>query len=409
MATIKAYLDVRKSGDNSKAASLKLAIAHRKSTAYILLNICLLPTQWDAQSREVVAHPEKKTLNTLIRKKVSEAELALMKIAEAEDIHGLSATELRAKIFDMTMPAKAEAVKEAKAEEKKEVDATTFIKVYERCMATKGTSNAKLYKSTLNRIKAYMPADELEKLRFEDITVEWLRKFEKFLAINCPSANGRGIHLRNLRTVVNFAIDMGVTTNYPFRRFKIKQEKTRKRNFDVETLRRIFNHKCEEEWQQKYLDFFKLSFMLIGINVVDLCNLQSVKRGYASYKRAKTHKLYTVKVESEALALIERYRGESHLLNYLDTYKNYRHFYNNLTKGLRAIKEQLDIDELTTYWARHSWATIAASLDIPKDTIAAALGHGNNTVTDIYIEFDMAKVDDANRKVLDWVLYGVRV
>ena len=61
---------------------------------------------------------------------------------------------------------------------------------------------------------------------------------------------------------------------------------------------------------------------------------------------------------------------------------------------------------LTTYWARHTWATIAASLDIPKETIAAALGHGGNTVTDIYIDFDQRKVDEANRKVIDWVLYG---
>ena len=95
------------------------------------------------------------------------------------------------------------------------------------------------------------------------------------------------------------------------------------------------------------------------------------------------------------------------MLNFTDTYANYRHFYNNLCTGLREIRDQLKLGELTTYWARHSWATIAASLDIPKETIAAALGHGGNTVTDIYIEFDKRKIDEANRKVLDWVLYGV--
>ena len=58
------------------------------------------------------------------------------------------------------------------------------------------------------------------------------------------------------------------------------------------------------------------------------------------------------------------------------------------------------------YWARHSWATIAAELDIPKETIAAALGHSSNTVTDIYINFDRAKIDRANRQVLDYVLYN---
>ena len=61
---------------------------------------------------------------------------------------------------------------------------------------------------------------------------------------------------------------------------------------------------------------------------------------------------------------------------------------------------------ISSYWSRHTWATIAASLDIPKETIAAALGHGGNTVTDIYIAFDQRKVDEANRKVIDHVFSG---
>jgi integrase len=59
--------------------------------------------------------------------------------------------------------------------------------------------------------------------------------------------------------------------------------------------------------------------------------------------------------------------------------------------------------KLTIYWMRHTWATLAAELDIPKETIAAALGHGGNDVTDIYIRFDQRKVDKANRQVIDYV------
>lgn len=61
--------------------------------------------------------------------------------------------------------------------------------------------------------------------------------------------------------------------------------------------------------------------------------------------------------------------------------------------------------DLSAYWARHSWATIAYSLDVPKETISEALGHEiGSRITSIYIAFDRRKVDAANRKVIDYVL-----
>ena len=75
---------------------------------------------------------------------------------------------------------------------------------------------------------------------------------------------------------------------------------------------------------------------------------------------------------------------------------------NRLNANLQSI-----IQNITTYWSSHSWATIAASLDIPDDTISLALGHaGANSTTSIYIERDMRKVDAANRRFIDYVLYG---
>ena len=170
-----------------------------------------------------------------------------------------------------------------------------------------------------------------------------------------------------------------------------------------------------------YRDMFKLIFMLIGINTIDLYGLTEITRsGRIEYRRAKTGRLYSIKVEPEAKALIEEYRGAAGLLCITDRWSDSRNFRHQCNKALQRIGsmerkgrggKKIITSEwpgLTTYWARHSWATIAASLDIPKDTIAAALGHGGNTVTDIYIDFDQRKVDEANRRVLDWVLYGRR-
>lgn len=86
----------------------------------------------------------------------------------------------------------------------------------------------------------------LERLSFEDITRDWLTEFDKFLSRTAPARNARNIYLRNVRAVFNWAIDEGLTEAYPFRRFKIKAEATRKRSLPVEDLRLLLGFDVEE-------------------------------------------------------------------------------------------------------------------------------------------------------------------
>lgn len=401
MAKIKFYFDSRRVA-SGKEVPLKVAVTQKSRNAYITLNIRLMPTQWDEAGCKVVSHPQRKSLNDSIKKKMIELQAALLRLEEKGIVDDMSATEIRDALMTTTEPNKMS---------RNAQDENSFSRTFERFITHKSGRTKGLYECTMRRIRAFEGA-KADRLRFEQMNGEWLQSFNDFLALTSPSPNARAIHLRNIRTVFNYAIDNEITTAYPFRRFKIKGEATKKRNLDVDTLRAIFTAENLEPWMVRYRDLFKLTFMLIGINFVDLCNLQEVRNGRVEYVRAKTHKLYSIKVEPETAKLIAQYRGDKNLLSYLDSYKDYRSFYMNTCKGLRAVKEAVNkrLDEpiktLTTYYARHSWATIAASLDIPKDTIAAALGHGGNTVTDIYIEFDRRKVDEANRRVLNYVLYG---
>lgn len=291
-----------------------------------------------------------------------------------------------------------------KQTEKKEDSAPLFMRHYNEFADSRPSKRTReIYKATASRMRAF--EENIENFGFEDVTSSWLQRFDYFLAKTSPSRNARNIHFRNIRAVIRDAFKADLTTAHPFDRFTIRPEPTRKRAMPVEALRKIFSAEVEP-WQKKYLDFFKLSFMLIGINVVDLFGVTEINDGRIDYVRSKTHKPVSVKVQPEAMEIIKKYRGECKLLGYVEGYKNYRHFYNNLCKGLRAIKDKLGLKELTSYWARHTWATIAYSLDIPKETIAHALSQGNHSVTDIYIDYDVKKVDEANRRVLDWVLYG---
>ena len=286
-----------------------------------------------------------------------------------------------------------------------------FVDIFKEFADSHNESTKELYYYSLRRIEQF---DKYIATRsIDEIGIPWLTRFESWLA-QTNSKNARNILLRNIRAVFNYALDCEYTTNYPFRRFKIRPEATRKRAMTVEQLRSLAVYPVED-YQEFYRDMFILMFCLIGINVVDLYSLGSIVDGRVEYRRAKTHRLYSIKVEPEAQAIIDKYHGTKNLLCIADRWTTHSQFGKQMNKALKRMGEMRRVGRggkkgfepivpgLTTYWARHTWATIAASLDIPKETIAHALGHGNDTVTDIYIDFDKRKVDEANRKVLDFV------
>lgn len=405
MATTRFYLDERKKSGNGSV--LKIAIAHKCKSALISLDAKLFPNQWDSKKAKVVNHPDQHLLNIYIVGIKQKIDTIIYTLMNDGILDSMSAKELKAHIERELHPEVVE----------KERNENLFAARYVKFAESKKASTKRIYMVTYRRMQEFA-GDGFENLAFEDITKEWLVSFDKFLTPQSPSKNTRNIHLRNIRAVFNEAIDDEITTFYPFRRFSIRNVATRKRNLKVEDFRRFINFPCEKHAQQ-YLDMFKLMFMLIGINTIDLCHLKEIdSEGRINYYRAKTNRLYSIKVEPEALEIINKYRGEKWLLNILDRYNNYIDFNKRMNRALKKIgpvkrsglggKKDYDplFPDISTYWARHTWATIAASLDIPRDTIAHALGHGNNTITDIYIDFDERKIDEANRRVLDWVLYG---
>lgn len=406
MATSKFYLD-RRSKMKDGRFPLKISVSHKGKTTLISLGVALAESQWDENKCKITGIPERAALNSFITRRKLEVDTALLDMSETGGEMDVSSLKKRL----------ASAASEGDGVASTSAEVGDFVREFRKFIGMKEKPRTReIYEYTLCRMYKFCP--ELDKMGFGDVTKEWLMAFDRFLAVTSPSRNARNIHFRNIRAVFNEAIDDGVTVSYPFRKFKIRPEATRKRSLSVERLRDLFAFPVEDS-QRKYLDMFKLIFFLIGINIVDLCKLKEIDEGRVEFRRSKTNRLYSVKVEPEAEAIIERYRGKGQLLDIMDRYADYKDYAKKLNDNLQRIghtttgKHGKKIFEpmfpgLTTYWARHTWATIAASLDIPKETIAHALGHGGNTVTDIYIDFDQKKVDEANRKVIDYVLYGKR-
>jgi len=411
MANTRFFLDER-GAKPGKPSVLKVAIAHKKKTALVSLDARILPNQWDKKKLRIINHPDQLLMNVYITTVKQQIDSSLLTLANDGKLDSMTISDIKTFIDDRLHPERIEAREKAKAK------ANSLLARFLKYADSRKPSTRGVYMQTYRRLLAF-EGNHLEALRFEDITNDWLMRFDNFMAQTAPSQNARNIHLRNLRTVFNNAIDEGVTSWYPFRRFSIRAVPTKKRSLKIDELRTLFNFPAEK-FMQYYIDLFKLDFMLIGINMVDLCRLKEIDEdGRIYFNRAKTKRPYSIKVEPEALEIIEHYHGKDWLIDVLDHYKNHNDFTRKINKNLQKVGPLKRVGlggkkiysplfpRLTTYWARHTWATIAANeLDIPRDVIAHALGHGNNTVTDIYIDFDQRKVDEANRRVLDYVLYG---
>lgn len=405
MATISYNLDTRRPRKDG-TYPLRLRVCHRNSCFYISSGISLEKSQWDSKTQKVIGHKNSDRLNLYISKERLRVEDILIGLKSSGELDGMSLDELRERI-----------------EGKKKSPPTIFRDYAEYFASTrKRPKTREHYANTLAAIAKFA---NLEKLRFEDITFQWLRDFDVFLTDRGLAVNSSAGILRDIRAIFNDAINTGNIGQelYPFRKFKIKHEKTRKRSMTIEQLRELRDYPCKES-QEKWRDAFLLSFYLIGINNVDLLGLKSIDNGRIEYRRSKTGRLYSIKLEPEALAIIEKYRGKEYLLSLGDQYhEKPGDFTRYANKALRKIgpcemianrseknpkrnKEKVTpiVAGISSYWARHTWASIAASLDIPKETIAAALGHEiGSEVTGIYIDFDQRKIDEANRRVIDYL------
>ena len=389
MARVKYYLDGRYVKVDG-TSPVKVMFSHRGTTAMMSTYIFVPKKNWDSVRNKVVGtYSGKNAINDYMQRKLVELSQLTIKFAcVCRD-----AASLRDAVI-----AEQEGVNE-------EPVAHTFydsLRSFAGRHANKRTRQ--LYEATWNMMKKYRADAEL--LTFEAINKKWLEEFFMWMERYSPSVNARNIHLRNIRAVFNDAIDNELTSCYPFRRFSIRPVATVKRSLRVDELRPLLTFN-RGGWQQKYIDTFALAFYLVGINIGDLLDLtpQDYSGGRIRYNRKKTHRLYSIRVEPEAEEIIKKYKsdGGKRLISIADGCSDYKSVAWRVNECLGRYNKGV-----TTYWARHSWATIAAELEIPKETIAAALGHGGNTVTDIYIDFDMRKVDEANRRVIDYVLYDMK-
>lgn len=251
-------------------------------------------------------------------------------------------------------------------------------------------------KSVINRYlaeKDVMLTTNITESQIEAFT-EWYSKKVKHNTV-C-------LRLMNMKAAMNFAIRKGMTGNKVFDSITIKMEETAKRNLSPEEMRNIITMDIAYDMHRECRDIFLLSFYLCGANISDLLDAtaENIVDGRFEYYRNKTGRFYSIKIVPEAKEILEKYAGEKRMLYFAERCTKH-----SFKKKVNCYLKSHIKDGVTTYYARHTWATIAVNLGIPIETISAALGHSvGSRTTNIYAEVKKKQIDEANRKVIDAVL-----
>ncbi len=390
MITLNIILDTRRPNQDG-LYPIKLRITSNRTTSNISTG-CYTSERAFIGSIEqsiVKTFPQAAIINRKIRAQYLEYYDLIDQIEREGKYRNANATRIKERIDELL---NAEAFADASFTDEIE-------KYTENCRAEKTAIGYK-YANTL--LHEFM---RKKKIYFEDITFAVLTNFDRWMEKRGMATNSRSIIFRNIRTVFNHAIKLDIIQSniYPFRRFEIKRAQVNKDYLTISELQELLSLDLKGQEHQAR-DFFLLSFYLCGINPIDLYNLNKPDgKNKVSFIRKKivpksppTTHLY---IPEQAMEIIERYKGATHLLNFVEKHV-YSTFIRRIDRNLKVIGNKIG-RHLYLYLARDTWATIASQIGIPLEIISKALGHTDNSTAErYYISFDWTKVKEANEKVI---------
>ena len=333
---------------------------------YLTTNIYIRPDNWDKSNSQVINHPQATELNAMLFEFV---------------IH-LQSIELGfwKRGIQPTLALLRDAVK------KKSPSTITFPVFAKSAIssADKRPSTKENLMSTVNLIQQFRPG-----IDFPDLTYTFLKDFEQYMREQGKGVNTVAKHLRQLRTLINEAINDGYMPldAYPFRKFRIKQEKPQKPFLTPDELRKLENLEVEDRKLRHVLDAF-LFCCYVGLRFSDFCQLAPENfikvngKRWLHFKSIKTgielrlplHLLF----EGKALTILDRYNIEDFASLGCNS---------DVNKYLAQIVEMARIKKHITYHtARHTCATLLIHQGVPITTVQKLLGHTSIKTTEIYSE-----------------------
>ena len=377
-----------------------LRVTKDRKPKYVSLGISVNPTHWDfSKNQPKTECPNREYIEMLIADKIKEYSAKII--------------ELKATNQEFTSTSLVEKVSVKRTNRK------TVADVFQEYMTSLIKSGRKSYALSIKQLyNSLLEFNHNLDFYFSVMDVAWLKRYELFLRERQLAENTIGIRFRTLRAVYNVAIEEDAVSSdcYPFKKFKVSRlhQDTVKRALTKVDIERVLQFQSSNRYMRFPIDIFTFTYYCGGINFKDIAHLTKANLidGRLIYKRQKTKKLIKIPLQPQALALIKKYHDtESPYLfpilsplHITDEQKANR-IHKVITKvndRLKQIGKTLNLPiTLTTYVARHSFATVLKRSGVNTSLICEALGHSSERVTQIYLDsFGNDQMEDAMKNLL---------
>ncbi len=252
-------------------------------------------------------------------------------------------------------------------------------------------------------------------ITFSLMTGKLISDYEQWLTDRGVVRNSSSFYLRILRSVYNKAVKKGLAKQgNPFDDVYTGVDRTRKRAMDEQLIMSLIKLELNNAGLRLSRDLFIFSYCMRGMAFVDIAYLKKsdISGGCITYIRRKTGQQLSVKIEPCAQNIIDHYAEKTKESPYVfpiitvsDPVKAYSQYQSKLgyyNRRLKTLTKELGVElPISSYWARHSWATSARDKNVPLSVISAGMGHTSEKTTEIYLaSLDNSVIDKANSEIL---------
>ena len=400
--SVKVELDKRNIKSDGRYP-LKLLIVVKRSSIRLSLNQSLLEKDWNAKLQCVknscTDFDHINRYNNWLLKEKSKYLTKLLALKDEGVLENMSIGDIKIRLLDVRTEL---------------MTLEYFKNIINELEKAKRFGNARVYDLTYRSISNFINGKDFP---LKQITFTWLKKYEAWYLSKGNSLNGLSVNLRTLRALLNLAIKQKRLSaeNYPFKEYTIKGQETRKRAITREDLIKILQFQPQTQRQTRAKDYFLISFYLMGASFVDIAMLKgnNIIQDRIEYKRQKTGKLHSIPLSKPLNEIIDNYRNgkteNEFILNVVKSsdpkiqLKQISDELRRYNKSLKEIGKICEIESsISSYVARHSYATSAKKLGVPISVISESLGHATEKTTQIYLDsFENDVVDKYHEMVID--------